>query len=295
MRINRLTDERRGAVDDNALVHGLLSDSLTVDPLDQQHRRANIERIASHTVGIASDLNTGVGTGTLALLDGQKFILTAKHVLGKSTPDELRFWLRPPTAMRDKAAKDTTNEDVGGFTIGVKLPIVDAQLDDVRDVAALRLDSNYMLPEGPEFYDMRRSMPLMTWDEQKLNGLTLLMFGFPTDNSREITTAGNHKFMFMGCAEHLSSYSADLNTKIWARIQSKFSRDKDFAFTYNGDAAEYKPYGFSGCGVWVLGETRNATVWTPDPIMIGIAHNWVRNLGMLIALKLPAFIAAEGA
>jgi hypothetical protein len=120
-----------------------------MDPLNEQHRKANIERIASQTVGIASDRNTGVGTGTLALLDGQKFILTAKHVLGKSTPDELRFWLRPPTAMRDKAAKDTTNEEVGGFTIGVKLPIVDAQLDEVRDVATLRLDPNYILPEGP--------------------------------------------------------------------------------------------------------------------------------------------------
>jgi len=120
-----------------------------MDPLNQQHRKANTERIASYTVGIASDRNTGVGTGTLALLDGQKFILTAKHVLGTSKPDGLRFWLRPPTAMRDKAAKDTTNEEVGGFTIGEKLPIVDAQLDDVRDVAALRLDPHYTLGTVP--------------------------------------------------------------------------------------------------------------------------------------------------
>jgi len=79
----------------------------------------------------------------------------------------------------------------------VKLPIVDAQLDEVRDVAALRLDPNYILPEGSEFYDMRRSIPLMKWDEQELDELTLLMFGFPIDNSREVTTEGNRKFMFM--------------------------------------------------------------------------------------------------
>jgi hypothetical protein len=114
-----------------------------MDQLNQQRRKANVERIASHTVGIASDRNTGVGTGTLVLLDGEKFILTAKHVLGNSKPNELRFWLRRPTAMRDKAAKDTTNADVGGFTIGENLPIVDAQIDGVRDVAALRLDPNY--------------------------------------------------------------------------------------------------------------------------------------------------------
>ena len=266
-----------------------------MDPLDQQHRKASIERIASHTVGIASDRNTGVGTGTLVLLDGQKFILTARHVLGESTPDELRFWLRPPSAMRDKAAKDTTNEEVGGFTIGVKLPIVDAQLDKMRDVAALRLDPNYILPEGPEFYDMRRSIPLMNWDEQELEGLTLLMFGFPSDNSREVAIEGNRRFMFMGCAEHMSNYSADLNARIWARLSSQFSREKDFVFTYNGDTEEYKPRGFSGCGVWVLGETPNAPVWTPDPIMVGIVHNWVPKLEMLIALKLPAFIQAERA
>ncbi|MEO7030537.1 MAG: hypothetical protein ABI147_14170 [Acidobacteriaceae bacterium] len=266
-----------------------------MDPLNEQHRKANIERIASHTVGIASDRNTGVGTGTLALLDGQKFILTAKHVLGKSTPDELRFWLCPPTAMRDKPAKDTTNEEVGGFTIGVKLQIVEAQLDEVRDVAALRLDPNYIVPEGSEFYDMRRSIPLMKWDEQELDELTLLMFGFPIDNSRKVTTEGNRKFMFMGCAEHMSNYSADLNTKTWARLSSQFSREKDFVFTYKGDTEEYKPHGFSGSGVWVLGETPNAPVWTPDPIMVGIVHTWFQNLGMLIALKLPAFIAAERA
>jgi hypothetical protein len=263
-----------------------------MDPLNQQHRKANIERIASHTVGIASERNTGVGTGTLVLLDGQKFVLTAKHVLGKSTPDELRFWLRPPTAMRDKAAKDTTNEEVGGFTMGDKLPIVDAQLDEVRDVAALRLDPSYALPDGPEFYDMRSSVPIMKWDEQELDGLSILMFGFPIDNSREVTTEGNRKCMFMGCAEHLSNYSAELNTKIWGRIESKFSRDKDFAFTYNGETEEYKPLGFSGCGVWLLGETRNAPVWTPDPIMIGIVHNWLSKSGNLLALKLPAFIEA---
>jgi len=266
-----------------------------MDPLIQQHRKANIERIASHTVGIASERNTGVGTGTLVLLDGQKFVLTAKHVLGKSTPDELRFWLRPPTAMRDKAAKDTIDEEVGGFTIGDKLPIVDAHLDEVRDVAALRLDPSYALPDGPEFYDMRRSVPIMKWDEQELDGLSLLMFGFPTDNSREVTIEGNRKFMFMGCAEHLSNYSAELNAKIWATVVSKFSRDKDFAFTYNGETEEYKPRGFSGCGVWLLGETRNAPVWTPDPIMIGIVHNWLPKSGNLLALKLPAFIEAERA
>jgi hypothetical protein len=266
-----------------------------MDPLNQQHRKANSERIASHTVGIASDRNTRLGTGTLALLDGQKFILTAKHVLGKSTVDELRFWLRPPTAMRDKAAKHTTNEEVGGFTIGEKLPIVDAQLNEVRDLAALRLDPNFTLPDGPEFYDMRRSVPLMNWDEKELDELSLLMFGFPSDNSREITTLGKQRFMFMGCAEHLSNYSADLNAKIWAGIESKFSRDKDFAFAYNGDPKEYKPYGFSGCGVWLLSENPSAPDWTPDPIMIGIVHTWISKLEILLALKLPAFIEAERA
>jgi hypothetical protein len=174
-----------------------------MDPLNHQQRKANTERIASHTVGIASERNTAVGTGTLVMLDGQKFVLTAKHVLGSSAADELRFWLHPPTAMRDKAAKDTTNEEVGGFTSGGKLPIVGALVDDVLDFAALRLDPNYKLPNGPEFYDICRSEPIMQWDEQALDERSLLMFGFPIDNSREVTTAGNRKFMFLGCAEHL--------------------------------------------------------------------------------------------
>jgi hypothetical protein len=266
-----------------------------MDALNQQHRKANAERIASYTVGIASERNQAIGTGTLVLLDGEQFIITAKHVLGTSKPDELRFWLRPPAAMQDKAAKDTTDGEIGNFTIGDKLPIVHAEMHEVYDVVALRLDPSYTLPEGPEFYDMRRSVPLMKWDEKEMDGLSLLMVGFPVDNSREIMTKERHRFLFTGIAEHLSNYSADLNTSIWSKLVSDFSREKDFVFTYNGDAKQYRPKGFSGCGVWALGETPNAPVWTADPIMIGIAHNWVPRLEILIALKLRAFIAAERA
>jgi hypothetical protein len=88
----------------------------------------------------------------------------------------------------------------------------------------------------------------------------------------------------------VQSISAELNTNIWARLESRFSRGKDFAFTYNGDTREYKPPGFSGSGVWAVGETPNAPVWTPDPMMIGIVHSWSSKLGILLALKVPAFI-----
>jgi hypothetical protein len=154
------------------------------------------------------------------------------------------------------------------------------QLDEIRDVAALRLDPNYTLPNGPEFYYMRRSVPLMKWDEKELDELSLLMVGFPIVNSREVTTEGNRKFMFMGIAEHLSNYSADLIRIFGRKLNRSFHGTRTSHSPTTGTRRNIRPDGFSGCGVWVLGETPTAPGWTPDPIMIGIVHNKVRKLGI---------------
>src|SRR5271154_5860074 len=72
--------------------------------------QATIETVASFTVGVAANDNTEIGTGTLVSFDGQKFILTAKHVIQNAKDEELRFWLRPPAPIIEKAVKDTTAE-----------------------------------------------------------------------------------------------------------------------------------------------------------------------------------------
>jgi len=92
----------------------------------------------------------------------------------------------------------------------------------------------------------------------------------------------------------MSNYSADLNTKTWARLSSQFSREKDFVFTYNGTQRNtcHMDLAAAECGCLANSE-RTGLDSRPN-------HGWhSTQLGsepwMLIALKLPAFIEAERA
>jgi len=156
------------------------------DDINNQFRLATLELIARYTVGIAVENNSGIGTGTLLLIAGEKFILTAAHVVGDSNLEEIRFWMRPPKPIQERAAVDTTNSEIGGFSLGVQLPIVDILKNLGTDIAALKLDSSFVLPKAVEAYDVRKSHQFMNWDDGKLDGLSPVLFGFPVANSREV-------------------------------------------------------------------------------------------------------------
>jgi hypothetical protein len=263
----------------------MMSDSAISD----QFRMATLERIARYTVGIAVERNTGVGTGTLVSVGGERFVLTAAHVIGESKPTDIRFWLRPPAPIKEKAAADTKNDEIGGFTLGVQLPISDIWIDRSADIAAMKLDPSFILPVGVDLYNVLGSREFMSWEDSKLDGLSLVLFGFPVENSREVFAQGNRSFRYLGCASHLSKYSVELNSSVWPKLSSKHSQSRDFAFNYD----DLNPHGFSGGGVWVLGHDPKKMVWRPDPILVGVVHDYVRRLGILIATKLPAFIEAH--
>lgn len=260
--------------------------------ISSQYRRATEEKIARYTVGIAVERNTGIGTGTLVLVGEDRFVLTAAHVIEGSNPAEIRFWLRPPKPMVEKAAADTQNSEIGGFTLGEQLPIADIWFDPKNDVAAIKLDAAFALPEAAELYDTRRSYEFMSWEDKKLDGLSLVLFGFPIANSREVFIESNRSFRFLGCATHLSEYSLDLNKTAWSGLSSKYSPSKDFVFKYHG-SDDLTPQGFSGGGVWVLAESPERAVWRPEPILIGLVHHYAPKAGLLIASKLPAFVEVQ--
>jgi hypothetical protein len=263
------------------------------DDIGDHFRLATLELIARYTVGIAVENNRAVGTGTLVLLGGERFILTAAHVVGDSRPEDIRFWMRPSKPMQEKAAADTTNSEIGGFSLGVKLPIIEIWKDPRTDIAALKLDSLFVLPEAVEVYDVRKSHEFINWKDEKLDGLSLVLFGFPVGNSREVAVDGNRSFRFLGCASHLSEYSLDLNNTAWSRLSSQHSKSKDFVFKYHGILDDIGPQGFSGGAVWALGDDPSATIWRPDPILIGVVHHYAPIAGLLIAAKLPTFIEAQ--
>jgi hypothetical protein len=261
--------------------------------IDEQVRIATVERIARYTIGIAVEKNSCIGTGTFVLVGGEKFILTAGHVLGESKPGDLRFWTRPSAPIKEKPAAEVEISEVGGFTLGVQLPIVDIWQDKTSDIAAMKLAPSFIPPEAVDVFDVRYSHEFMGWEDKKLGGLSLLLFGFPIGNSKEVFVERNRSFRFLGCAEYLSEYSVDLNGAAWSGLSSQHSKSRDFVFKYQGVRGGLAPHGFSGGGVWVLGDSGDRTVWRPDPILIGVVHSYAPRAGLLIAAKLPTFVEAH--
>jgi hypothetical protein len=258
-------------------------------PMDEHFRLAAYERISRLTVGIASNKNTNVGTGVLVRRHTARYILTAAHVVRDSTPDSLRFWLRPPAPMKEKAAKHAENWEIGHTTEGTSIPVVLDGMDVRTDIAVLSIDPAFHFPEGPALYRLDDSREFMTWPDDKLNGTTLYLFGFPVENSRVMKREGENVSRLLGASCLTREYSSDLNKTGWRLLPSSVSPSKDCLIEY-GIFAEIEPYGFSGCGVWVMGETPGRTVWGPDPLLIGVTHSYHRKSDVLIATKISSVI-----
>ncbi|CAN5554505.1 hypothetical protein BH10ACI4_BH10ACI4_33820 [soil metagenome] len=256
--------------------------------MNEQLRLATVERIASYSVGIMVEKNTGVGTGTL-ITDGiDIYILTAAHNVQDVDVQGLRFWLRPNKAIIEKAAQDTTIKEVGRLTVGVPLPIVETRIDPERDIALLRIDQSFCLPEGPEVYPLGRSFEFADWPEGHLDGISTLMFGFPVANSRPLHTVGNNTFCFLGSANMLSRYSAKINAENFRGLSNSISSHTDFLLEYTGEGLD--PHGFSGCGVWIPTDTEGQKVWAADPALIGVSNQYFRRSNLISATKLPAIV-----
>jgi S1-C subfamily serine protease len=157
--------------------------------VNQQELLALVEKISSYSVGIAVERNTEIGTGTLIQDGNRRFILTAQHVIGDADPATIRFWSRPRAPLVDKPAREVTNAELQTLTAGQHLPMQSVHVDRQLDLAVMTLDPSYNLLRGSQFYNLSRSRTLSS---AKLDGLSLLCFGFPTANARLIgrTTDG---------------------------------------------------------------------------------------------------------
>jgi len=258
--------------------------------INEQLRLAVVEKLASYTVGIAVSKNTQIGTGTLVTDGTGRYILTAEHVIKGADVSDIRFFLRPNTALKEKAAIETTNEEVGRMTVGAAIPIVEIRTDPAADIAILTIDDSFVLPDGAEFYHLAKSYEFALWPDDRLDDTSILIYGFPVANSRPITTIGNNTFCFLGTASMISRYSMTLNSTAFKSLSSDVSSEKDFLITYTGVGDGIHPGGFSGCGVWVPTDSRGNQVWSADPLLIGVVHSYFAKSQLIAATKLPSVV-----
>lgn len=260
------------------------------ETMNDHLRLATLEKVAGYTVGIAVNANTGVGTGILAADERHRYILTAAHVVDGIDTANMRFWFRPPAAMVEMAARDTTNEQVGRMTPGIPVPVLDILMDRQKDVAVLKIADSFILPSGAEFYELWKSFEFSLWPEHLLDDISLFMFGFPVANARPLETIGNNTVHFLGAASHLTHYSKQLNATGFVGLPPAYSSSKDFLLNYEGYVDGMTPHGFSGCGVWVATDYPHRHIWCADPVLIGVAHTYFPRRQILAATKLRAIV-----
>jgi hypothetical protein len=263
---------------------------MTDAAINAQQRTALVERIACYTVGIAGNENTCIGTGTLATIDQQHLVITAEHVLKGVDVEGIRFWCRPSAPIIEKAAKDLSRSEIGRLTAGQKLPIETIITDPVTDLAAIKLFSDFKLPEPCEFYSLDKSRQLARWPEDDLDGLSLIYFGFPAANSLPLWTVGDNTYHYLGCAHGVCHYDKALNTPPWNKFPVSISPDKDFLLKYSLSPENIAPQGFSGCGVWVGSENPESLVWGSEPLMIGTIHSYLEKSSLLVATKIAKIL-----
>jgi len=257
-----------------------------MDEQERFRREAIRERIAFHTIGAAVAKNAGVGTGILVSDGGRRFVLTAEHVVRGVALDDIRIWFRPSSAIVEKDARSAVPKDFGGFTFGESVPFVRAGFVSERDLAYLEIPSSYVIPHHCLPYDLCKSESFVRWPDERLDGVTVICYGFPVQNSLEITTS-NGVFNALGSVFHECNYDRKLNDTEWKFLASEFSSAKDFLIAYPDSDYVY-PKGFSGCGVWAVGgEEVESRVWQPDPLLMGVARSFVPTRGLLVASKFP--------
>lgn len=251
---------------------------------DQQTFRAILESISSFTVGIAVENNTAIGTGTLIASGSKRFVLTAEHVIRDVNPAQISFWCKPKAPLIEKPASQVTNAELKTLTSGIAFPTREIKLYPDVDLALMEIDPEFELHGAAQFYDFSRS-DVVGSDMATLNGISLLCFGFPVDNSRIVAVDGNHVLRFLGCTSNVCYYESALDADSWQQLPSSLNPEHNFVFRYNEHEPELKPPGFSGSGVWI-NATAESNIWAPDPLLVGVVHRYASNLSVLIATKL---------
>jgi hypothetical protein len=97
-----------------------------VSTLEEQAKEASLNRLWTHAVGIVNSIRTvgwdpimkrpgdteEPGTGCVGRWDGHHFILTAKHVVEKAQPGQLRIFCRPDAGIEYRSSTNLRPRDV---------------------------------------------------------------------------------------------------------------------------------------------------------------------------------------
>jgi len=230
--------------------------------LDKAIYMACNEAILRSTVGIATNQNRGIGTGSLVSYLGKRFILTAEHVMAGVDPLQCRFFIPPPAPLREHSMLDGIPGEFGPPTPGDVLQVGSPLLDHINDVAAFPLASTFLIPSYMNFFRIEQGVEAIN------DGASIIVLGFPVDNSATFgAVVPGHLFKALGLTSSQATYSdSDQDRYV---LHSSFDRDQHFIVEYSGLDERIGPHGFSGAGAWCV-RVSESPVWRTEPLLAGV-------------------------
>jgi hypothetical protein len=233
--------------------------------IDRAEYMAFNEAILRSTVGIATNNNTGVGTGTLVSFGARNFVLTAAHVVEGASMSEIRYFISPSTPLKEHSMRKG-------------LPIVEMAyagdcfntdgepiIDDVNDLAAIPLASSPLMPNYMQFIPIEHCMDTIR------EGSSVLIIGFPVANSALFD--GEKQYRAVGLTSEHALFSEALQTQFV--LPSSYDPNIHYLIDYSRMDDGILPFGFSGAAAW-CSATSHGSIWAAKPVFAGVVTRWVR-------------------
>jgi hypothetical protein len=248
------------------------------------------EAVRKCTVGIVSgscaQLWQGIGTGTLIHWRGQHFILTAEHVIGETSPADLRFFLpndAPPLMVDRDVLLSIPGVPTSALRPFSQLEPGRIERDRHLDLAAVHVSESIETKYPATFFDLT--------DEGvgPQVGQTSLVLGFPYDVSRVLKNESRVVFTQVDWWP-VEPYPSDL---------PGFDRSVHFLTRYSPPATypNANPRGLSGAARWTR-KGNTPGVWHPNMEIIGVTVTYYPAAGLLKMVRRDAvmrFLTSTGA
>jgi hypothetical protein len=264
--------------------------------LDRQAYHADLIRLLNHTVAIVNEVQvTGTaqesgarinteecGTGCTVKWGHANLILTAKHVIDRADPNEIRIYSTPGGPIRFVGRSDLTPADMAA---GEPFKGGAIHRCERRDLAALAVD----VADFPtmDFFNLQNSADPAPADK-------ILCCGFPVDHNVRIGTEikDGRKGALYGLWPTAFS-STVLPAPSEEELKFKypgFDSPTEFLFPYDCPEMSNHPGGISGSAVW-LRNTEKRLIWAPSFKFGGISIACFKKGSVVQALKASEVLA----
>jgi hypothetical protein len=236
--------------------------------LDRAEYMAFNEAILRSTVGIATNNNTGVGTGTLVSFGARNFVSTAAHVIKGASLPEIRYFLPPSTPLKEHSMRNGLPPIEMAYAGDCLKTDGEPIVDDANDLAAIPLAFSPLMPSYMRF------VPIEGCLESIRDRASVLIVGFPVANSAPLDSV--NRSSKLGRAVGLTSEHAVFSEAIQTQfvLPSSYDPNTHFLVEYSRMDDGILPFGFSGAAAW-CSITSRGSIWAATPVFTGVVTRWV--------------------